>query len=345
MARKPKKSEEIKENIDSEADLNVEVEAATAVNEASDGASDNDVSGCGGVLRAAREAQGTTVTDVANQLRLSGKQIEALEQDNFTALPEATIVKGFIRNYAKLLNIPTDGLLAAYTVMAPKKADYSFTLDHGINMKITEGKKSNKARYFLLLAGLLLGVGIWFFYQNYVQKPNPINPMPETLEALPELALPMSERNDEITSTELEIPEQSVAPVVGEQKDDASNNQLNSVPVAEEPTTVVADSEAAEETITETTENTQDAVPAPGKTRLEFSASQETWLSVINTSGTEVYNKILYAGNHDVVDVRSPAEIVVGNAHGATLIVNGKSIDLAPYTRVNVARVRVNRLP
>ena len=80
-----------------------------------------------------------------------------------------------------------------------------------------------------------------------------------------------------------------------------------------------------------------------GKTRLEFDAAQETWLSVVNQSGKEVYNKILYAGNRDVIDVSQPLEIVVGNANGATLVVDGKPVDLAPYTRTNVARVRLNQ--
>ena len=79
-----------------------------------------------------------------------------------------------------------------------------------------------------------------------------------------------------------------------------------------------------------------------GTRRLEFNATQETWLSVVNQSGNEVYNKILYAGNRDVVNILKPLEVVVGNAHGATLIVDGKSVDLAPYTRANVARVRLN---
>ncbi len=70
---------------------------------------------------------------------------------------------------------------------------------------------------------------------------------------------------------------------------------------------------------------------------------QETWLNVVNQSGEEVYDKILYAGNRDVIDVFQPLEIVVGNAFGATLVVDGKPIDLAPYTSANVARVRLNQ--
>lgn len=295
---------------------------------------------CGGVLYATRLEQGLSVVDVAKQLRLGNKQIEALEQDRFSDLPEPTIVKGFIRNYAKLLKISAEPLLAAYAEMMPDKEEYSFKLNPGINMKITGNQKSNTTRYFVLTIGLLLGVGAWFFYQNYVQKPNPINPIPDVVEALPELALPMSERVAEVSEFQLEMPEQPQEQAVVEP------SQTN------DAVTTGADEQTSEEVVSEkSVEPPQEAVAeevpssdiATGKTRIVFSASQETWLSVINATGNEVYNKILYAGNRDVIDVYQPSEIVVGNAHGATLEVDGKSIDLAPYTRINVARVRLNR--
>jgi cytoskeleton protein RodZ len=362
MARRPKKSEEvnavasvIEEVSVATTDLNAESKDQVAdvmAGSEAENASESLGSQCGGALRAAREQQGLSVTDVAKQLRLGNKQVEALELDHFSDLPESTIVKGFIRNYAKLLKISAEPLLAAYAELMPSKEQYAFTLNPGINMKITESRKLNTTRYFLLTLGLLLGLGIWFFYQNYVQKPNPINPIPEVIEALPELALPMSERSEEASSTQLAMPEQSA-----ENTEEATSETSESVTDAldrsqvedgltqqegaEAPAANVEQAnEAPEEAVADTT---QSASPAAGQTRLEFTATQETWLSVVNTSGKEVYNKILYAGNRDVVDVSQPAEIVVGNAHGATLVVDGKSIDLAPYTRINVARVRLNR--
>jgi cytoskeleton protein RodZ len=353
MSRKPKKSEEVKAETP-EADVVPVIEATPAIAEdlsaeslspaLDEPAVENDSQApqslCGGVLRATREEQGLSVKDVAQQLRLGNKQIEALEQDNFSSLPEATIVKGFIRNYAKVLKISAEPLLAAYAEMMPEKERYSFTLNPGINMKITENRKSNTTRYFLLTIGLLLGVGVWFFYQSYVQKPNPINTMPEVSDVLPELALPMSERTEDVAQTQLEMPEPSVTEPAVE----------SSMP--DEPVMAVGDNKQLEEVASDTdAEISDEAVvdvaqptsPEVGKTRLAFSATQETWLSVVNANGKEVYNKILYAGNRDVVDVWQPSEIVVGNAHGATLMIDGKPIDLAPYTRINVARVRLNQ--
>lgn len=333
MARKLKKSDEIEaaaiatsEN-ETTAIAEDRVEAEKTADEGlslSDAeATNSDVhdyhSQCGGALRAERIAQALSTQAVAKQLRLSHAQIEALEKNDFSALPEPTIVKGFIRNYAKLLKISAESILAAYSVLMPKTEQYPFALSPGINMKITENGKSGSSRYLILTLLLLLGLGAWFFYQNYIQKPDAINPMPEVVEMLPEVALQMT------------IPEKTELPTV--------------VPAVEEAVDVedtVSDATVAEEASNQLEEEPAPTTTVAGKTRLEFNATQETWLSVVNTSGKEVYNKILYAGNRDVVDVLQPAEIVVGNAHGATLAVDGKPINLAPYTRVNVARVQLN---
>src|SRR5688500_1654245 len=65
----------------------------------------------GEVLRAARLEQGRSVQDVARQLRLSVRQIEALEENEYGKLAGGTFLRGFVRNYAKLLQLDEAPLL------------------------------------------------------------------------------------------------------------------------------------------------------------------------------------------------------------------------------------------
>ncbi|MGQ0443104.1 MAG: RodZ domain-containing protein [Methylophilaceae bacterium] len=292
---------------------------------------------CGGALRANREKQGLTTQEIASRLRLSSKQIEALEADNFVALPEATIVKGFIRNYAKVLKIAAEPLLDAYMVIVPEKEPQSFTLKPSVNMKVKEYERPNIKRVALIGILAVLGLVFWFFYQNYMQKPSPITPtakmeQSEDAEPLPEAALPAAERFAEETVTDIVLPEANGTSVAAAAT--SADEQVAS------PTIVIPASEANAQTAPEVSpvqaESTTDI------SRLEFSASQETWISVTDTAGKEIYNKILFSGNREVLEAKLPLNVVVGNAHGATLIVNGKSIDLAPHTRINVARVKLD---
>jgi len=67
----------------------------------------------GVALRQAREQLGLSVADVANRLKFASRQIEALEEEAFARLPEMTFVRGFVRSYAKLLQLNPVPLLAA----------------------------------------------------------------------------------------------------------------------------------------------------------------------------------------------------------------------------------------
>ncbi len=67
----------------------------------------------GKTLREARERLGLSIADVASQTKIPARQIEALEADDFQHLPEMTFVRGFVRCYAKLVQVDTQPLLAA----------------------------------------------------------------------------------------------------------------------------------------------------------------------------------------------------------------------------------------
>ncbi len=66
----------------------------------------------GDILREAREAQGLSVEDAANRLRLMHRQIMAMETGNVESLGQPVFARGFVRNYARLLGLDPEPLLA-----------------------------------------------------------------------------------------------------------------------------------------------------------------------------------------------------------------------------------------
>ena len=68
--------------------------------------------GAGAQLKAAREAAGLSLDQVAQQLKLAPRQVRALEDEDFGMLPGRTFTRGFMRNYARLLNLDPDLLVA-----------------------------------------------------------------------------------------------------------------------------------------------------------------------------------------------------------------------------------------
>ena len=74
-------------------------------------------SGIGRSLRQAREARSLTVGDVAQALKLTLRQVEALEQECFERLPGPAFARGFLRNYARFLRLDPEPLIADFDAL------------------------------------------------------------------------------------------------------------------------------------------------------------------------------------------------------------------------------------
>ncbi len=70
----------------------------------------------GAALAAAREAMGLSVEQVADQLKLAPRQVAAIEQGDFDALPNRAVTRGFIRAYAKAVRLDPAPLVAMVEV-------------------------------------------------------------------------------------------------------------------------------------------------------------------------------------------------------------------------------------
>lgn len=72
----------------------------------------------GARLSAARTERKLDRRVVANELNLDVSMIEALENDDEAALPAAIFVKGYLRNYARLVGLPEDEIVSDYAELS-----------------------------------------------------------------------------------------------------------------------------------------------------------------------------------------------------------------------------------
>lgn len=68
----------------------------------------------GEYLRHIRLTQKRDLSDVAKALNMPAKTVEALEKDDYKALPEATFIKGYYRSYAKYLNVDASAIIQRF---------------------------------------------------------------------------------------------------------------------------------------------------------------------------------------------------------------------------------------
>ncbi|MHB8844183.1 MAG: RodZ domain-containing protein [Nitrospirota bacterium] len=68
----------------------------------------------GSYLKSAREARGLDLRDAAQQTRISIGYLKAIEDEDFSKLPGAVFVKGFLKNYARFLQLPEDEVMQRF---------------------------------------------------------------------------------------------------------------------------------------------------------------------------------------------------------------------------------------
>ena len=117
----------------------------------------------GGALRDARIQSGMSVNEVSSRIKFAPRQIEALEADDYAQLPEIAFVRGFVRGYARLLELDADALLAALPQGAVRPApEHANAL---AEVPFPNAHSTRKPNIMWLGAGLgvavVLGLFVW----------------------------------------------------------------------------------------------------------------------------------------------------------------------------------------
>lgn len=267
----------------------------------------------GAILLAAREQHQWSIDDVSGQLRFSPRQVMALESDDFAALPEAMITRGFIRNYARLLEIDAEPLLQAYRSHTTPEP-YAISIPSA-NILISTNIRRPWKMYFIVSLVIVLLLGLWVLYVDYLPKlkqqpfssifspttgaanaPAPLNQAQPTVVPLPE-------------RTNTTPMQQTVPPAVAATETPIAAQQGNTVAAAS-------------------------VVPT-----IKLAFSEESWVSVTDASNKELLNTIKQAGTEETVKGQPPFRIIIGNSAGVQLTYNDEPVDLGPHTKLNVARI------
>ena len=77
----------------------------------------------------------------------------------------------------------------------------------------------------------------------------------------------------------------------------------------------------------------------PGTRRLVLRMEEEAWLEVRDGTGRSLVSSLQPAGSERAVRGQPPFQLVIGNAAHVQLIYDGKTVELKPYTRGEVARL------
>lgn len=300
--------------------------------------------GPGTRLRERREEQGRSVGQVANQLHLEPRLITALEDNDYDHLPEPIYVTGYLRNYARLLKLPEDEIVAAYQQLNIPPPPIMSELTRPVRRL-----PGNQAVIQWGIAAVVAVAVVLLAWQWGAEPP--------------------ADASRQTTGDQATQP--STAPEDVAQRDEPQEMDLGRLPeeIDQEVVQALQDtpaqrddsSQAPEATAVQTPEQPPGATPGPGDrsaaitpppsgasqgrassgptATIELRFDDDSWVEVTDATGERVFFDLGEVGQVRTVRGMPPFKILLGYSPGVSIEYNGEPFDQSPFTRRNnVAR-------
>lgn len=121
-----------------------------------------DLNNPGLLLAQARENRGYTQEYVAGKLNLRVRIIELIEANDYHHMPEPVFIKGYLRAYAKFLNIPAEPLLELFNAMYHSEKKTEKLILWQTKKESRKGERWIRWLTGLFAVGALIVLGIWW---------------------------------------------------------------------------------------------------------------------------------------------------------------------------------------
>jgi cytoskeleton protein RodZ len=326
--------------------------------------------GLGRRLVAAREAKGLTLAVVANKLRLSAATLQAIESNRYEDLPEPIFVRGYLRAYARLLEMDGKVLVAEYNRLVDTHGPV-LTPTTKVRRQATARDPYIHGFTALLVVAMVVLLGSWWYSRQKHDVPAQSRTVSSGAE---QAASPAAV----LRPPQIDSPKPGPGPVVGLPPDilpqsmasEATGERVAAVEpepqpgetaaaaepalplVSESPVSANADAEVQHRDVDTNVEPAAQDLPiaplasehgrlvrasrAPtGEDVLVISANDESWAEVVDANGYQLLYYPLRPGMVCRLRGQAPFQVFLGNAPAVDLSLNQKRFDHTPFHHRN----------
>lgn len=299
----------------------------------------------GSLLHAAREKCGLSIDDIASQLHLRPSLVEKFEADIFDGIVSPTYARGYIRNYAKMVDANEDIIMACLEKQIPSVAEPA--------MQSFSRKTSKKARdsrlmiiTYLIAILLLALLVVWWVQKSNSNDVDLSKPSAEEVAASEQvgaeaagadIALDVLPAQTVDTTSSVNVPIMDKSATSTKEMVDLSQKK-NEVTAPKVTTSIIKSTASSSDEVTPSLvnklQNNQQGMIA----HLTFSLNGNCWMKVDDATGKSLIHGVKKAGEIVKISGVEPVNFVIGAPQSVQLTYNGKSIDLDKYPNGRVAR-------
>jgi len=299
------------------------------------------VVGPGQMLREARTKLLLSKEDIANKLNFKAAVVADIEQDIFNQQLPATFNRGYLRSYAKLVNVDTDEVLSAYDMLDIAEVQRS-EMQSFSNLTEKQAEHSRLMWLSYLIVAILFGLMVlWWLQAPETVVAEEVKPIVEEVAATP----------DNYNRSTVDANRQ-VSQLTEPVKQTVANNQVAL------PTTVFPqETQSAVETTPETNVEEGDLEAQVGSSvqsatvdvdeeisqvlvvsTAVFTFSGDCWVNIYDATGERVAWGVKKSGYVMTVSGKAPLKVTLGKPELAIIIFNGQRVDLSTFSVGNIAK-------
>lgn len=277
------------------------------------------MNGIGQTLKEAREKKGLTLDDLQQTTKIQKRYLIAIEAENFDALPGDFYVRAFIQQYAKVVDLDGDELLAQLEDKTGVKTETPVA--HEATTR-TEAVRIEQAEKNDFLGKLM----------NYLPTIIIVIVVVAILGTIYVVAWGNHSKNTESQSSSSQTV--SVSSDVKKKKSSASTSSAKKTTSSKPPSAKKKSAASTKQTIenvsSEGSKFVYDVKNAADKNKLELSVSGSAAWSAVSSNGSQVWQGTLNDGGSHTIELpesTTTITISLGNSNSTSLKLNGKKFD------------------
>ena len=274
----------------------------------------------GTLLKNKRESLGLTQKQISDRLKLRVTLIQQIEENQFESDQVATFMRGYIRSYAKYVNLDEKVVLSALHHAGDAQHQEQEMLSFSRKTK-TEMHNSRIMLLTWSIFAVIAGISSLWWWQNQQQ---------DTLSQ----SLVNAESPEELVVEEPLTPELDSLAVI------ESVDALTVVSAAEFSDTVtqVEETQAAAE-VDSVVAEPEAVTPESVANQLVMQFSADCWIQVKDAAGKTLSTGIKKAGQTLNLSGTAPYKVILGAPEGVSMTFASEPVDLSGYTSGKVARI------
>lgn len=290
----------------------------------------------GELLKRTREKMNLTEEDVAERLKLRVTVIRELESNSFKDKQVATYTRGYIRSYAKFLNLNPDDILGSYKSIAHTK-DYTQKMQSFSRKTIRDKDDSRVMGLTWAIFSVAVSLTAFWWWQNQpMQSLQNVNSSTSAegnmSNELLSRSTPLANVNNDTDPTDIIKETNELALSAG------ADGPVADALVADAP----VKEDASSDRLTAKAEDVKTNVALIPYTTLAMVFSSDCWVEVYDAKGIRLIAELKSEGDKLALSGQAPFNVVLGAPSSVVnLVYDGQNIDLSAYPGGRIARLRL----